>query len=143
MITKFIDLYMENKHKLEKALSDNHPESYEELVKLVIKCIFEEEDFEGLDYKKIKQFGGNEYSGDMLFLIEGKERYPEKYYYLFVNYGSCCACDTLKSIEYDFLVYNLNDKRLKSYMNLSLHIIQRIKELSSENDGDIEEEGTY
>jgi hypothetical protein len=55
----------------------------------------------------------------------------EDYVYTNTYYGSCCGCDTLQRIStYD--EEEPNEKQIKDYMELALHLLQKCKMLEGE-----------
>lgn len=127
MIQKFLDKFMENKHKLEEYFSQNHPDDYEQIVKKTMEVI--SDDKSGPNHNiihSINDFGSCE--GDFLYIIPDKQYYPEVYYYVFVVYGSCSGCDTLEGIQSNGkLGEKPNKQQVDDYISLSLHIVQSLK----------------
>lgn len=134
MIKKYIDAWFRNKHKVEKNLRKAHPDNYPQLVTMLVSALDDEGygAFESrLDPSKIHTFGGENYQGDYLFLIQ--QKHPgygssESWCSVIVSYGSCSGCDTLQAIEADGN-YNEppNAAQVEQYMTLCLHIVQRLK----------------
>lgn len=136
MIKKYVDAWFRNKHKVEETLSKAHPDDYSQLVSMVISALDDDkyDKFETvLDWSKIHVFGGKDYQGDYLFIIQ--EKYPgyrpcESWCSVVVSYGSCSGCDTLQAIEADGEYGKPpNTKQIKQYMDLCLHIVQGLKKV--------------
>lgn len=139
MVDKFTNKWYENKNKLqnyfETNIVDNY-DSYEQLVKIVLKYIINDgvENYYELDYNKAIQIDKlvsidyGDYQGTLIFIFPEHTYQPlvSETYYTFVDYGSCCGCDTLQGI----LVCSYNElptkEMVKDLMTLSLHLIQNI-----------------
>lgn len=136
MIQKYVDAWFRNKHKVEENLSKSHPGDYPHLVSMVISALDDDgyEKFEPqLDWSKIHTFGGENYQGDYLFIIQ--EKHPgygssESWCSIIVSYGSCSGCDTLQAIEADGEYGKPpNAEQVKQYMQLCLNIVQGLKRI--------------
>lgn len=128
MIKEFIDQWERNKYNLEIYFKSNkmaHYDSYEKLVKLILKEVMLDDEY---FYDNEINSGG--YSGTNIYFFH-KTDYPdiEDYYSTYCFYGSCSVCDTLDSI----INYNWselpNDEQVKDLMLLCLHLVQRMKNL--------------
>lgn len=78
------------------------------------------------DEERIHCIDDGSYQGTLLFLAarKGYEPAASDYFITAVGYGSCSGCDTLMAAnELDDCV----EKRVDTYMMLSLHMIQRAK----------------
>lgn len=127
MIQKFVDKFM-NDNSLEKWLAVNHPYSYRELVKKVIEIISEGEDYDAPDPKTIHEIDDGNYQGTLLYVIPNKGYQPYAYWCVKVDYGSCSVCDALYSIR-GYGDEKPNEKQIKEYWSLALHIVQQLKEI--------------
>lgn len=136
MIQKYVDAWFRNKHKVEKNLYKAHPQDYGQLVTMVVFALDDDgyQKYESrLDPSKIHTFGGDDYQGDYLFLIQ--EKHPgygsaESWCTVLVGYGSCSGCDTLQRIEADGEYGKPpNAEQVKQYMTLCLHIVQGLKQV--------------
>lgn len=91
------------------------------------------EDNMNINANEISVINDGNYQGTLIFMMH-KETYqpdPEEYYWTHNFYGSCSGCDALLNIsEYDEGLPN--EKQVRGYMNLCLHIIQRLKPLVTE-----------
>lgn len=131
MENNIIKLWEKNKKLLEEYISTTPQEKYDnyaELVKLIVKYILNDED--EWNEEKITVIDDSDYQGTQIFLIPKSTYQPSSYEYLvtYVYYGSCSGCDTLQSIHY----YDEDiptREQVKDYMNLCLHIIQKMKYL--------------
>ena len=129
MVKEFLERWEENKWKIRESLKTKLPNYYEELVKLVISNITAEmyEDF-APDPERIHTIDDGNYQGTLLFIIGEKGSSPIIYYSLFVDYGSCGACDTLQGIldnkDWEELP---TESQVNDCMILALHIVQGIK----------------
>lgn len=119
MIQKFVDRFMQRKDIIEKEFALHMPDEYLDVVKIVIDNIGKD-DFGGIDidFNTIHevQYGG--YTGMCVYVMEDFE----DVYAVKINYGSCSHCDTLQRI----LMIDDHAQRIKDYMTLALHIIQRL-----------------
>lgn len=122
MIQKFVDEYMSKREQVKKVFSEKHPDDYKDVVKATIDTL------EDLDSSKIREIDYGEYQGTLLYIIPTDDYQPDEYYFVMVDYGSCSGCDILKGIrEYDS--ETPREDQVKQYMDLSLHIIQGLKEM--------------
>lgn len=140
MIRKFVDIYMNNLSYVEEQLHVMHGvDEYAQLVQLVIRTInkgitedggygygndgYGNSCIDKLVYRC--EISSGSYSGTNLYVIT--QKWSCKFYYIFVDYGSCSGCDALDSINGEKL-----EDRYKDYMQMCLHIAQGIKELEQE-----------
>jgi hypothetical protein len=130
MIREVIDNWNKRKDKLEKYLSNTNQEeynSYEKLVELLVKIILPE-----FDYRRIGELSFGEYQGIEIFIIPTTDYADslEELIYTHNYYGSCCGCDTLQAIQYDYGNYGEGlptKKQVKEYMSLCLCLIENMK----------------
>lgn len=137
MIKKFIDKFEKNKHILEDIYSKKHPEDYKEVVKNVIfiLSIEEDDDYELPSVERIHEINDGSYQGTLIYVIGQIGYKPDTYWYCRIAYGSCSVCDLLQSIcKYSSSLPN--EKQIKDYMTLSLHIVQRLKQMDDIFDAD-------
>ncbi len=141
MIQEIVDRYMLNRDRLVEIYTEKHPEDYSEIVKNVITIISnsdsDDDDYDIMpDATRIHaiDYGWNQ--GTLLYVIAAKGYQPEKYWYVKVCYGSCSACDILKSIKMGTMCNFDTEEwekptgvQIKDYMSLSLHIVQGLKEM--------------
>lgn len=129
MINKFVEIWDKHKQEIEEIYRAKHPNNYKEVVENVVKLL-NKYDF-GYDKisTKIHCIDDGDYQGTLLFLIPKDTYQPYEYYYVMVGYGSCSGCDTLEAIRnYDY-ENAPTEAQVKSYMTLSIHIIQGLKEI--------------
>ncbi len=104
--------------------------NYIDIVKMTFDVIYNsnEQDYGSkLDIEQITQIDNGDYQGTLLYLIPFDTYQPSEYEYLmtYVDYGSCSGCDTLMAIQaYGYSEEFLNDRQVKEFMQLALHIIQ-------------------
>ena len=128
MIQEFINRYMERKDVIRTALSEKHPDTYKDLVRLVVDTVSDGK-YREMDAENIVEINQGDYQGTLVYLIPEKGYQPHDYWYLRVWYGSCSGCDTLEGIrEYGY------DKKpdvgqVNDYMTLTLHIVEGIKSM--------------
>ena len=131
MIIKFIELYQSNKDLLQKAFKNKHPESYEEIVKLVIEAINPDNDYNLPDKDRIVEIDQGDYQGTLVYIIPEVGYQPLTYWAVLVGYGSCSGCDTLQAIR-DYSDDKPSDEQIKDYMMLALHIVQGLKKIGED-----------
>ncbi|MBR2246010.1 MAG: hypothetical protein IJ880_03105 [Bacilli bacterium] len=128
MIKDVIESWEKNKHFLQELIETTNQDkiSYNWFVTNISKLILDIED------PIVHEINDGEYQGTMLYLITDNSIYQpsvSNYYFTYVWYGSCSGCDALEGIR----CYSNelpDDKQVKEYMTLCLHIVQRIKLLS-------------
>ncbi len=125
MIKDVIESWEKNKHFLQELIETTNQDkiSYNWFVTNISKLILDIED------PIVHEINDGEYQGTMLYLITDNSIYQpsvSNYYFTYVWYGSCSGCDALEGIR----CYSNelpDDKQVKEYMTLCLHIVQRIK----------------
>lgn len=131
MIQGLVNEYMKNKDKLEVWLNDNHPEDYKELVTKVFGLFRDISLSMKPDVTKIHEIDDGFYQGTLLYLIPEDTYQPDKYYYVFIDYGSCSGCDTLEAIN-AYSSDKPTKQQVNEYMQLALNIVQEIKILDKD-----------
>mgnify|MGYP001560150875 CR=1 FL=1 len=133
MITEFVKRFEDNTDKLRTVFSEKHQENYADIVKAVVSILHVDSD----DYEepnphpeKIHTIDDGNYQGTLLYIIPSNEYQPDRYFYVFVGYGSCSGCDTLEAIR-SYSDDLPTSKQVDDYMTLALHIVQNIKEISA------------
>lgn len=129
MIKEFVERWEKNKETIRNSLT-KHPNSYVDLVKLVIQNITDSEYKYKLapDPERIHSIDDGDYQGTLLFIIPDKGYQPSTYYSVFINYGSCSGCDTLQAIiGHEFSDSIPNEDQKNRYMTLCLHVVQKLK----------------
>ncbi len=137
MIQEFVNLYMQNKHKLEAKYLENHPESYTELVKNVIELLHDPEEHGTPDPDNIIEINHGDYQGTLVYVIPSDSYQPGDYWYVKIAYGSCSGCDMLDWIKSKEFYEVPNEQQVKDYMTLSLHVVQAIRSMDVETNADI------
>ncbi len=143
MITKFTDVIVAEKESLVSAFRKNFPGDYSEVVKCVFATIhkalktgdyYEDSCLPNPEF--ITEIDHCSYSGIKLFIIASG--YGDRFWRVFVDYGSCEACDVMYSLMDDFRQAKQNknypemNKAAEGCYTLSLHIAQAIKELKND-----------
>ena len=126
------DAWGANKDKLENAIRHDTKMNcceYSYLVQLIIKHIlnpavpYSDDKF---DYDNITTIDNGDYCGTLLFVFPRKTYQPTASEYLiaFAEYGSCCGCDTLLSIqEWWHIGKTPNETQVKYFMRLCKDIV--------------------
>lgn len=127
MIQEFVDAFMAKKPQLKAMFAKAHPGEYMDIVKSVVEVI-SDDDYDVPDPGRIHQIDDGEYQGTLVFVIGAKGYQPSKYWYVYVDYGSCSGCDTLQAIH-EYSDEPPNEGQINDYMTLALHIVQGIKEM--------------
>ena len=127
MIKEFVDCFIENKAELLSRFEQNPPNHYSDIVKAVVSLIYDKLKHDGSIYipdpSRITEVGSDD-SGNMLYIIGDDDYFPTFYWYVQIEYGSCCGCDTLEKIQV------CDPENYEAYWTLALHIIQGLKPLS-------------
>ncbi|HET8705706.1 MAG TPA: hypothetical protein VFM46_05315 [Pseudomonadales bacterium] len=135
MIESFIKAWFANQESMRNKFSENHPDSYMEVVRAVIEMLYRScLEYDRPDPKKIHEIDDGDYQGTLVYVVSSDDYQPNKYWYVKVGYGSCSVCDTLKSIR-EGSDERPTDAQVSDYMTLALHIVQGLREM-----GDGEEE---
>lgn len=127
MLKELVERFDNNRDNIKSALRNKLPDSYEELVKLLVEHITTDdyEDY-ALDPGRIHRIDDGDYQGTLVFVIAEKGYQPYKYYYTMVSYGSCSGCDTLYSIlseSYD----EVTEGQVEQMFTLALHMLQKLR----------------
>lgn len=129
MIKKFVKKFEEKKEVLKAIFREEHPDSYLEIVKNLVKTIAEgENEYDTMNPEHIYEIDDGDYQGTKLYIISAGGYPPNIYYTTNTYYGSCPGCDTLQSIR----CYSNNKptkEQVKDYMTLALHLVQKLKEI--------------
>ena len=126
MIDQFVKAWDERKGEIEAKFRANHPSDYKEVVCNVIEIL--DNGYDTPDPKRIHEIDDGDYQGTLLYIIAENGYQPSEYWFVRVDYGSCSGCDTLEAIR-GYSGEPPNDKQVKEYMMLALHIIQGLKKL--------------
>ncbi len=128
MIQEFVDRFMAKKPELEAKFREAHPSEYVDIVKAVVETVTTDQ-YDDMDPSRIHTIDDGEYQGTLLFVIAAKGYQPSDYWSVFVSYGSCSGCDTLRAIN-DYGSDPPTDDQVSQYMTLALHIVQGLKKIS-------------
>ena len=142
MIPEIVIKWEKNKINLKKYFENTNQseyQSYESIVRKIFELVITDVDNkwggkDSFDIKKMTVIDDGDYQGTTIYIIPKDTYQPDTNDYLVTDnyYGSCSGCDTLLSISgYDD---NLpNEKQVKEYMTIALHLVQRMKWLNSED----------
>lgn len=136
MIPAFVKAWDDNKDYIEAHLREEHPSSYEQLVKWVIEMINPLDEYDLPDPKRITEIDQGDYQGTLVYVIGATGYQPHDYWYVRVWYGSCSGCDTLQAIG-EYSHEKPTEKQINEYMTLALHIVQRLKKMDDVEDYDL------
>lgn len=132
MIPELIARFDAKRTDLLAAFRAKHPDSYKEVVKILVKHITSDAGDEfNLDPKRITCIDHGDYQGTQVYIIGAKGYQPSKYWATKVSYGSCSGCDTLQAIR-GYGSSKPTAKQAKSYLTLALHLIQKMEEVCGE-----------
>lgn len=133
MIQEFVDRFIKQQDTL---FTSEHPKSYEDIVRAVVKCVSYDEYWRNPDPDRITVINDGDYQGTLVFVIADTGYQPSTYWVTKVYYGSCSGCDTLQSIqegsEYDYdsgEYAKPTPEQAKDYQTLALHIVQNMQEV--------------
>jgi|SRR5699024_4237668 len=141
MIPELIKQWDENKYKLEDYFR-NTPQSkykdYENIVRKIFELCITKAACDGdevFNLEKMTVINDGSYSGCEIYIIPIDGFSPNLSEYVVTNtyYGSCSGCDTLLGIsKYDSGIPN--EKQVKKYMTVALHLVQKLKWLFEEEE---------
>lgn len=145
MIKEFVEKWDKYKSDLEdyfKNTTQDKYASYEEIVRLLFEKVINrdmewQDDF---DIKNILKIDDGDYQGTQIFILHRNSYQPSIGEYVYTNtyYGSCSGCDTLQAIwdwNYDALPDEKPDEnQVKDYMQLALHLLQKLKFMGEDNE---------
>ena len=140
MIPEIIKKWEARKHLLEGYFRNTKQDEYNEYGKIVKKIfelvINEEGDYDNeWNVGKMTTIDDGDYQGTQIFFIPNSGYQPsiEDYIITHTYYGSCSGCDTLQAImSYDY-DEKPNEHQVKEYMDLALHLVQKMKRLKDED----------
>jgi hypothetical protein len=126
MIPEIISQWDENKNKLEERFREDHPSSYESIIKSIFELVVSD-----FDISKMTVIDDGGYQGTKIFIIPKDTYQPSVSDYVVTHnrYGSCSGCDTLQGTS-EFSDDKPTEEQIKEYMTLALHLIQKMKWLS-------------
>lgn len=117
-----VDRFMEAKPTLREQFANNLPEDYRGIVEAVCRVVV---DNDGPNPDNIQEISSGGYQGEIMFTTSDRCEW-KGFWYVVVAYGSCSCCDTLERIR-SFGLDPLTKSQLDDYMELALHIAQRLK----------------
>lgn len=132
MIKEFVEIFINNQEKLKEIYRETKPENYIDIVKSTIKLISDNCNNVYLDLpdpENIIEINHGDYHGTFVYVIPSDNYQPNNYWYVKVEYGSCSHCDTLEEIHSQNYDEVPTEQQLKDYVTLSLHIVQRLKQM--------------
>lgn len=139
MVQSIIVQWEQNKDKLREYFKNTKQAEYSDytsIVKAIFKLVvLEADECNSFDVDKMTVINDGDYQGTQIFLIPKETYQPNACDYIVTNtyYGSCSGCDTLQGIsEYDPELPNEN--QVDEYMALSLHLVQKMKWLYTNED---------
>ena len=74
MIREFTDKFVASKAAVKAELAEKHPDSYADIVRLVVRTINPEKDYDAPDFERIHQIDDGDYQGT---LVTRSERSPD------------------------------------------------------------------
>lgn len=124
MIEAFVKRWDKNNSNLLRSFEEILPSDYKDIVERLVEVVLEDEE-SSPDHKRIQQIDHGHYQGTLVYIIAENGYQPSNYWSVKISYGSCSGCDTFERI------IGGNDKKAmaKDFWNLSLHILQNIKEI--------------
>lgn len=134
MIKYCLEQWDKNRDRLYEYM-DTHQEEmngigYSELVKIIVREILNNDCPLYNDYStdNITEIDNGDYQGTLLFMIPRNTYQPDPHSYIltFVDYGSCCGCDTLERIQSDGDYHSLNVTQLSDFMTLCKDIVSNM-----------------
>ncbi|MBV8060541.1 MAG: hypothetical protein JO253_03325 [Alphaproteobacteria bacterium] len=130
MIKEFVAIFDANRQAILDDIKANEPQDYEDLFRRLIKILSKNDDARNVpDPERITVIDEGEFTGNRVFIVGESGYISYKYWYCHIKYGSCCVCDTFKSIRgYDDRASDtLTDDEAKQYRDLMLHMVQEIR----------------
>ena len=133
MNTEIVAAWEIAKPSIRAAIAAKHPDSYREIVALVVGEIAERmSGYVVPDKNRVEEIDHGDYQGTLVYVIGGTGYQPDDYWYVRVSYGSCSGCDTLESIR-GYSDDAPTDEQVGGYMTLALHIVQGMKKMDGES----------
>lgn len=141
MIKEFVMAWDANKGQLEQYFRENNQKEYDEykllvdkLFRFVINPYIRECGIQGWHYSAkfnldaVTEIDDGDYQGTLIYVIPLDTCQPSasEYVVTYVDYGSCSCCDTLLNIS-GYGSGKPDERQIKDYMALCLHISQRAK----------------
>ena len=133
MIKEIVNLWEENKHRLEdyfRSTLQNEYDQYEVIVKKIFELIVNSEKSTRykFDVHKMTIINDGDYQGTLIFIVSKSTYQPDAEEYLVTDtyYGSCSGCDTLLTIS-EYSDRLPSDEQVREYMTLALHLVQKTR----------------
>ena len=101
MSNTFYDRFILKADEVKGKLSEKHPESYLDLVKMTFQAIAEADPkaVDRPDHQDVVSISTGNYDGTHLFVTPGVGYCSDEFFYVKIGYGSCSGCDTLEGIR--------------------------------------------
>lgn len=128
MIQTFIKRFYDNKDDIRAEIAKAHIRSYDELVRIVIENITDNDYVHNPDPSRIHCIDDGDYQGTLVFIIAAKGYQPNRYWATKVYYGSCSGCDALHGIS-NYSDQPPTEEQIKDYMSLALNVVQGLVEI--------------
>jgi hypothetical protein len=131
MIKQFVEQFETKKEDIRKVFESTPPRKgcYGDIVKTVVTVLNGIDGRHRPDPERIHEIDDGEYEGALVYVIAETGFIPNKYWYVMIDYGSCCGCDTLLQIQYANNEPTPTSQQVNDYMTLALHIVQELKEM--------------
>lgn len=124
MIQEFVDHFMAHEQAIRDKFAASHP-SYNDIVRTVVEHVTNA-DYSDPDPTRIHCIDDGDYQGTLVFVIASSGYQPSNYWYVYVGYGSCSVCDTLRSIS-GYSDDPPTPEQINDYWTLALHVVQGLK----------------
>lgn len=135
MDSDIIKRWEKNKQHLSEYLQNNPHQNYEymDLIKILVNECLNYDIKNDTFSNDINVIDHGDYQGTQIFILHKDDYQPSirDYYYTHNEYGSCSGCDALLAIQDSDSSEFPSEKQVKEYMDLMLHLIQRMKKLDS------------
>jgi hypothetical protein len=129
MLQKFVDRFMAAKPTLEAELRAAHPEGYDSMVSRVVNAVCGD-DYNDPDPERITIIDHGDYQGTKLYIIGARGYQPDRYWSIFVNYGSCSGCDSYEATR-SYSDDPPTEEQVKDYWTMMLHMVQSMREVGA------------
>lgn len=120
-------------HLLEYLQTHSHRHyEYIDLIKILINECLNRNTSDDKFSTEVNVIDHGDYQGTQIFILHKDIYQPSiyDYYYTHNCYGSCSGCDTLLAIQEMDDTEFPSEEQTKEYMDLMLHLIQRMKKLN-------------
>ena len=130
MVMEFVERFMANKEAIRGEFADGHPDSYIDIVRLVVRHLRDDDRAHlGPVPGRIHEINDGDYQGTLVYVIGGGGYQPSRYWWVMVDYGSCSGCDTLEGIR-EYGSDAPTESQIDEYMTLALHIVQGLRPMA-------------